>query len=70
LLENVLKKNGFTIPTLVVMGSIGIGISLFVSSKWGIGVSPDSAAYISCARNLLNGLGDKKFKDGSIYRVR
>jgi len=61
MVENILKKNGFIIPMLVVTGSIGIGISLFVSSKWGIGISPDSAAYISCARNLLNGLGLSTF---------
>ena len=61
MLANILKKHGFIIPILVVIGSIGIGVSLFVTSKWGIGISPDSAAYISCARNLLNGLGLSTF---------
>jgi hypothetical protein len=58
---NILKKNDFIFSTLVGIGSIGIGVSLFVTSKWGIGISPDSAAYISCARNLLNGLGLSTF---------
>jgi len=58
---NILEKNGFIFSTLVGIGSIGVGVSLFVTSKWGIGISPDSAAYISCARNLLNGLGLSTF---------
>ncbi len=36
---------------------IGVGLLLFVSRRWGIGLFPDSAAYISAARNLLNGDG-------------
>jgi hypothetical protein len=42
---------------LVAVALIGVGLSLLVSSKWGIGMSPDSGAYVAAARNLLAGNG-------------
>jgi hypothetical protein len=32
-------------------------VTLMISTRWGIGLSPDSVIYISAARNLLNGNG-------------
>jgi hypothetical protein len=39
------------------LGLTGISIVIFGTSKYGIGVQPDSVAYISTARNLVNGKG-------------
>jgi hypothetical protein len=57
MVDDHLMKRDFTILMLVLISSIGIAISLFVSSRLGIGISPDSVAYIASALNLLNGLG-------------
>jgi len=59
--ESAFEKNKFTIFILIVLSSIGIGTSLFISSKWGIGISPDSAVYVNAARNVVNGQGLKTF---------
>lgn len=56
MVDDHLMKRDFTILMLVLISSIGIAISLFVSSRLGIGISPDSVAYIASALNLLNGL--------------
>lgn len=42
--------------TLLVLSLMGIVIQVF-STRWGIGITPDSVAYIAAARELLSGHG-------------
>ncbi len=42
--------------TLTTLSALGI-VVLLLSTRWGIGLSPDSAVYIGAARNLLIGEG-------------
>jgi len=47
----------FSLPaSLLVLSGIGMA-ALLLSTRWGIGLSPDSALYIGAARNLLSGNG-------------
>ncbi|MBI4489679.1 MAG: hypothetical protein HY694_11385 [Deltaproteobacteria bacterium] len=41
---------------LVALSALG-SVVLLLGTKWGVGLSPDSTAYISAARNLLSGKG-------------
>ncbi|UCG42601.1 MAG: hypothetical protein JSU73_12180 [candidate division WOR-3 bacterium] len=41
----------------VVSGLAGVALVLFITSKYGIGLAPDSANYVSAARSLLAGRG-------------
>ena len=50
------KRKDYTIPLVAVLGLIGI-MTLLFSTRWGIGISPDSTVYICAARSLLNGVG-------------
>ncbi len=43
--------------TLGILGFIGAIIILLVTSRYGAGITPDSVAYISAARNLAEGHG-------------
>jgi uncharacterized membrane protein len=54
--ENMFKIKDYTIFPLAILALIGVVILLFMT-RWGIGLGPDSTAYIHAARNLLNGLG-------------
>ena len=50
------RDKDYSIPFIAAIALIGISLLLF-STKWGVGLSPDSATYIEGARNLLKGLG-------------
>ena len=47
----------FSLVFLIILALIGIVLIIAVSSSWGIGLTPDSAAYIAAARNFINGNG-------------
>ena len=51
---------------LVVTSLLGIGLVLVATSRYGVGLSPDSAYYIFAARSLLSGKGYLDF-DGTLY---
>ena len=36
---------------------IGFFLIIFITNKWGVGLSPDSAGYLAAARNIINGRG-------------
>lgn len=57
ILEKTNKRNVIFISILIILALIGIVLIIAVSSSWGIGLTPDSAAYIAAARNFLNGNG-------------
>lgn len=50
--KNLLKK-----IVLGILGFIGAGIILLITNRYGAGITPDSVAYISAARNLAEGHG-------------
>jgi hypothetical protein len=62
LLQNKLAINF----SLGLMGLIGILLILCGTSKFGVGISPDSVSYISTARNLIIGKGFRIY-DGGYY---
>jgi hypothetical protein len=47
----------FKLLVIGFLGFTGAGIILFLTSRYGAGLTPDSAAYISAARNLAEGNG-------------
>ncbi len=51
------NKNLFKLVPLGVLGFIGIGLILLFTCRYGAGISPDSVAYISVARNVAEGHG-------------
>ena len=50
-------RNLFKLIVLGLLGFTGAGIILLITSRYGAGLTPDSAAYISAARNLAEGNG-------------
>ncbi len=52
--------------TLVILSLIGIVLALISTSRYGVGLSTDSASYISAARSLLAGNGYLYF-DGRLF---
>ncbi len=52
--HNSFKRKDYTI--LIILGMVGMIVLVF-STKWGIGISPDSTIYIGAARNFLGGHG-------------
>jgi len=55
---NIRKKSYLLIIIiLTVLSLAGFSLILFITSKTGPGISPDSVSYIAGARNLLNGNG-------------
>jgi len=63
------RKNHYFIFLLILISIVGIILTTFVTSKWGAGLTPDSAAYIAGAKNILNGNGVAVLyndKDGNI----
>jgi len=50
-------RNLFKLIVLGLLGFTGVGIILLITSRYGAGLTPDSAAYISAARNLAEGNG-------------
>lgn len=40
-----------------IMGLLGAMLVVMLTSKFGVGISPDSVTYVSVARNILNGKG-------------
>ncbi len=53
----LLKIPPFQWFLLLSLAFLGGGIIFFMTSRWGIGVSPDSCVYISIASNFLKGQG-------------
>jgi hypothetical protein len=51
------------IPVLVVPAALGV-VFVVLSTRWGAGTSPDSAGYVSVARNLLAGHGYRGLHGG------
>ena len=49
--------NLFKKLTLGILGLIGVSFVLLLTCRNGMGVTPDSASYISAARNLVDGNG-------------
>ena len=43
--------------TMIFFAVLGTAMIFFLTSRWGIGLSPDSASYLSGARNIINGKG-------------
>ncbi len=50
--RNQLKK-----IILGILGLVGAGVILLITNRYGAGITPDSVAYISAARNLAEGNG-------------
>jgi hypothetical protein len=50
-------RNLFKQIALGILGLIGASIIILLTSRYGAGMTPDSAAYISAARNLADGHG-------------
>ncbi len=50
-------RNLFKHVALGILGFIGASIILLITSRYGAGITPDSVAYISAARNLAEGHG-------------
>jgi len=50
-------RNLFKLIALGLLGFIGASIVVLLTSRYGAGLTPDSAAYISAARNLAEGNG-------------
>jgi hypothetical protein len=42
---------------MIFFAVAGTAMIFFVTSRWGIGLSPDSASYLAGARNIINGRG-------------
>ena len=57
ILNNQKKRDYYIIAILILLAIVGIILISFISSKWGIGLSPDSVFYIAAAENILNGNG-------------
>jgi 4-amino-4-deoxy-L-arabinose transferase-like glycosyltransferase len=51
---------------LGLLGLCGVAVVLLCTSRYGVGLSPDSANYLSAARSLLAGQG-YRYPDGGIY---
>jgi hypothetical protein len=64
--DRMLKNTGNTFKTqlaLVILSLVGVGLVLLSTSRYGVGISPDSTQYISTARSLLAGNGYLGFDD-------
>ena len=46
-----------TILGFLIVAIAGFLTIIFITIKWGIGLSPDSAGYLAAARNIINGNG-------------
>ena len=53
----VRRANKYSLPAVLTTLSIVGAMALVVSTRWGVGLSPDSIIYIVSARNLLSGHG-------------
>lgn len=63
------KNNLLHRITFVILGAIGGIVIISLISSYGVGLTPDSVAYISVARNILNGRGFIGF-DGSHFLLQ
>lgn len=63
-MANNIEHSARTQVTLVILSLIGIVLVLISTSRYGVGLSPDSVRYISAARSLLLGNGYLSY-DGS-----
>ncbi len=52
-----IENNAKIQVALVILSVVGIGLVLLSTSRYGVGISSDSVAYISTARSLLSGNG-------------
>jgi hypothetical protein len=65
----VIKKLGHDVGmhiVLVALGAAGVVLVILCTSRYGAGISPDSASYLSASQSLLRGEGYRYF-DGGIY---
>ena len=51
--------------TMIFFAAAGISMIVFTTSKWGIGISPDSAGYLAGAKNIINGKGTSLIYDSN-----
>ncbi|MHC1738878.1 MAG: ArnT family glycosyltransferase [Ignavibacteriaceae bacterium] len=63
------KNNLLHRITFVVLGATGGIVLILLINSYGVGLTPDSVAYISVARNILNGRGFIGF-DGSHFLLQ
>jgi len=66
LLTSKLGHNVGMHVVLVVLGAAGVVLVILCTSRYGAGISPDSAGYLSASQSLLRGEGYRYF-DGGIY---
>ena len=65
----LIRKLGYDVGThtaLVVLGALGVVLVILCTSRYGAGVSPDSASYLSASQSVLRGEGYRYF-NGDIY---
>jgi len=51
------RYSKISLPAMIFFAVSGFFMIVFVTSKWGIGLSPDSAGYLAGAKNIINGKG-------------
>ena len=54
MLRNIQSRFSFIVP---LSGSIALFAMLFTATRYGLGLSPDSTAYVKAADGLLKGYG-------------
>ncbi len=60
------REKGIIYKLIIIFSLAAVALVLVSTSRYGIGISPDSTVYLSTARNLLAGHGYQCF-DGSPY---
>jgi hypothetical protein len=60
------EAKGIMLIPIALLGLMGVALVLVGTSRYGVGLSPDSTVYVSVARNLLAGRGYVTF-DGTPY---
>ncbi len=56
-ISDIVAGRDLTLPTVALFSLVAIALVLLCTWRYGVGISPDSAAYLSAARNLLAGRG-------------
>jgi 4-amino-4-deoxy-L-arabinose transferase-like glycosyltransferase len=65
-MSTVLGRTRTDAVVTILLGVVGFALVLFCTSRFGIGISPDSVCYLSAARSVLAGKGFLMY-DGSPY---
>ncbi len=56
-MQGALMKHSRSFLFLGLLAVCGMSLLVFMTARWGLGLSPDSAAYVGAARTLLKGEG-------------